>query len=139
MKKIIVFCWRISLAFFVFATAPSAIAADRVAVIPLSSGATTASNFVTVEKTFTWTCPPAVNSLAFQAECPTNCLAIGGGCSAKEVEDISDINVSGGNFNKTDTQLSHYNAYQCWMLVSSCSDPGDPPVGYAQVSCFCPN
>jgi len=129
--------------FFIICGLSSSNAADqnKVVVVPLFSSSPTnlVERFVNVETSYTWDCPPTAMSLSFNAECPTSCIAIGGACSAKGVADSTDVNVTGGNFIKTAGQLSKYNAYQCWMYALSCSDPEDPPVGYAQVICFCNN
>ena len=138
-KKIGIFFF--SYLFFILCGLSSSHAAEKakVVVVPLFDSSTNTANFVNVENSYTWNCPPTPMSLSFYAECPANCIAVGGGCSAKTVGDATDVNVTGGNFIKTDAQLSKYNAYQCWMYVLSCSDPGDPPVGYAQVTCYCNN
>ncbi len=112
---------------------------NKVVVVPLFSSSQTnlVERFVNVETSYTWDCPPTVNSLSFNAECPTGCIAIGGACSAKKVADSTDVTVTGANFIKTDEQLSKYDGYQCWMYALFCSDQADPPVGYVQVICYC--
>ena len=114
-----------------------AVAADKVVVIPLNSN--NHGTFVNVENSYTWSCPPAQNSLAIHSECPVGCIAVGGSCSAKTVADATDVQVTGGDYIKTNGTTLLYNAYECWMMVSSCltNDSGNPPIGYAQVVCSC--
>ena len=137
-KRIVVFFCNL---FFIVCCLSSSNAAEptKVVVVPLDSSSTAnlAERFVNVETSHTWDCPPTSTSLSFNAECPANCVAIGGACTAKNVADSTDVNVTGGNFIKTNWQLSKYNAYQCWMYALSCNDPADPPIGYAQVICYC--
>ena len=47
--------------------------------------------------------------------CISLCVVIGGGCSAKNVVDNTDVNISGANFTETNIQLSQYDDYQCWV------------------------
>lgn len=107
---------------------------NKVVVIPLESSGT--STFVNVEVVNTWECPLSYISTGFSAICPANCIAVGGGCSAKSVSDATDVQVTGGNFIKTQPQQPLYNAYECYMAATGC-DPSDPPIGYAQVVCSC--
>ncbi len=112
-------------------------AADKVVVIPLDSS--NQGTFINVENSYTWSCPPAPNSLPIRSECQSGCIAVGGGCSAKTVGDSTDVLVTGGNYIKTNGPTSLYNAYECWMMVPSCfvNDSSDPPKGYSQVVCYC--
>lgn len=134
---------QIAVAFAVCFSISLAGAQNKVVVVPLGGASTlpdSTANFVNVETSYVWSCPPSPTSLSVIATCPQDCVATGGGCSAKTVGDATEVNVTGANFLITEPQLSQYNAYQCWMMVvQDCMDLGAPPTGYAQVVCFCNN
>ncbi|MCL7488431.1 MAG: hypothetical protein M8357_09695 [Desulfobulbaceae bacterium] len=134
-------CLILFVAVFVFSFSTSvAEAQNKVVVVPLGGASTlsnSTANIVNVETSYVWSCPPSSNSLSVIATCPQDCVATGGGCSAKDVADNTDVQVTGANFLIKTPQLSQYNAYQCWMLALSCMDPDAPPIGYAQVVCIC--
>jgi len=123
-------------------TSATVIAQTKVVVVPLlgsDNEVNFVDQFVNVETSYTWNCPPDPESYALSVECPVNCIAVGGACSSKTGGEVSGVAVTGENFIKTSAGLSKYNAYVCYMQVQSCRDPEDSPIGYAQVVCYCNN